>query len=67
MEKSEENKMILRLRDRCKHNIKMALKGNKIGRCGLDSSCPGEGQVASSCEHDYKHMSFIKCGDIFNS
>jgi hypothetical protein len=40
-----------------KDNIVMDLKGNWVGKCGLNSSGP----VAESCEHDNKHLVSMKC------
>jgi len=39
-----------RPRRRWEDNIKMDLKSNRVGRCGLDSSGPGYGPVAGFCE-----------------
>jgi hypothetical protein len=49
-------------RPRCRwvDNIKMALL-ERLGRCGLEWSSLGKGQVESSCECDYEPSGSIKC------
>jgi hypothetical protein len=37
-----------------------------VGRCGLDASSSGEGQVVSSCEHCNEPLGLIKGGDFLD-
>jgi hypothetical protein len=46
-------------------NIKMDLKRNRIGWCGLDSSGSGEEPVAGCFEHDNEISGCIKYWEIF--
>jgi hypothetical protein len=42
-------------------------QGNRVGRCGLDSSGSGQGPFAGFCEHDNEPSSYIKGGNFLTS
>jgi len=50
-----------RPRSRWEDNIKMDLKGNSVGGCGLDSSGSGYGPVVGSCDHDNEPSKQVIC------
>jgi len=46
--------------------FKMYLKGNDMGKCGLDSSGPGFRKVAGPYEHDAAASGSMSCGEILD-
>jgi hypothetical protein len=62
--KPEMKRPVGRPRRRWEDNIKIAVRGNVAGRCGLDSSGSGQGPVAGSCEHSNGHSDSIKIGEF---
>jgi hypothetical protein len=60
LEKPEGNRPLRRPTRGRKGNIKMDLRENRVGRCGLGSSDLGLGPVAGWCEHGNEPGSSIK-------
>jgi len=45
-------------------DIRMDLRGNRVGGCGLDATGSGYGPLAGPCEHDNETSGSIKILEI---
>jgi hypothetical protein len=48
------------------NNIKIDLKRNRVGRCGLNSSQSGLGPMVGSCEYGNEKVGSIKGGKFLD-
>jgi hypothetical protein len=60
----KEKRPLGRPRPRWVYNIKMDLKIDRMGWCGLDSYGSGQGPVEGSCEHGTEPSGSIKCWEV---
>jgi len=64
--KLQEKRQRGRPRLRREDNIKMELKIDNVGGCGLDISGSGREPASVSCEHGNEHLGFIKGGEFLD-
>jgi hypothetical protein len=51
-QKTEEKELLVRLVCKWENNIRMYIKRNRVGSCGLDTSGSGYGPVVGSYKHN---------------